>query len=114
MAGELLEAWQRWQGAIDCEQTGKSWDANSLRDCSHRLAAKLHGLGMREGDIVVLMLANTAAFPVALLACLQLRCNPLLLHAATPPAELEATSAGVAARWILHEFLDGVSRLEPD
>jgi acyl-CoA synthetase (AMP-forming)/AMP-acid ligase II len=111
MSGELLRAWQEWRGSILCDHTGRRWPADELRRHADDLATALHAAGLREPDVVVLMAANTVGFPVALLACLQRGCCPLLLHAATPQPELDALLTSVGARWMLHDFVAGQSRI---
>lgn len=111
MTGELLVAWDRWAGSLDCEQTKHTWTACELRESACCFAQTLQAAGLGENDIVAIVLGNTAGFPVALMACLLLRCNPLLLHAATPEPELDAILRTVSARWALHDFIADVSRI---
>jgi len=112
MTNELLQAWEEWNGSVDCEHTKRTWSASELRESVCCFAQTLQAAGLRENDIVALVLGNTVGFPVALMACLRLRCDPLLLHAAIPEPELDAILTTVGARWALHDFIADVSRIE--
>ncbi len=115
MSGELLTAWEAWQGSVACHHTNETWTADSLRHAAASVAHELHRSGVRPREIVGLVLANTVAFPVALVGCLQAGCTPLLLYGGIPRPELDATLAAVGGRWVMHDFVEGVSRLDgPD
>jgi acyl-CoA synthetase (AMP-forming)/AMP-acid ligase II len=112
MSHELLRLWDGWRGSLLCEQTARRWPADDLRRQTSLVTNALAAAGVRERDVVVLVAANTVGFPVALLACLQQGACPLLLHAATPAPELDAVVAAVGARFVVHDFIAGVSRID--
>ncbi|MGD9740255.1 MAG: class I adenylate-forming enzyme family protein [Bauldia sp.] len=108
----LLDLWDRWNGAIACAFTDRTWSSASLRAAEAAIAGTLLRLGLGPHDAVGLMLANTVAFPAALLALLRIGCNPLLIHAGAQRASVERVVREYGVRWLLHDFIDGVSTLE--
>ncbi|MEU5695820.1 AMP-binding protein [Actinosynnema sp. NPDC020468] len=72
--------------AVVADGTRSSYGALDSR--ADRLAAGLHGLGLRSGDRVVVQLPNGAAFAETLLACFRLGVVPVLALAAHRRAEL--------------------------
>jgi len=108
----LLDSWAAWQGALDCAQTGALWSADSLREESSALARRLLESGIAPGVLVALVLANTAAFPVALLGLLELGAHPVLLPAGCRSSELEILAARCGFQWALHDFLEVTSGLD--
>ncbi len=108
---ELLERWREWQGAIDCGHTQAVWAAANLRRLSGDFARTLAQAGLREGECVALVLANTVAFPIAFMAVLELGCNPVLVFAGTQQKELTRILSQFAIKWAIHDFLPGVSRI---
>lgn len=108
----LLESWERWVGAVECGHTGRLWSAAELRARADAASAVFRRLGLARGDIVGLMLANTAAFPVGLAALLQIGCNPLLIHAAAQKPGIERTFHEFGVRHVLHDFVEGASTLQ--
>ena len=110
----LLDRWNGWAGAVECMYTGKTWRAAELRDCAKEAARRFSAAGVKDGDLVVFMLTNTAAFPVMFMALLELGCNPVLVFAGSSPAEICRLAASFGIRWIVHDFNDAVSRLPQD
>ncbi len=109
----VLESWDVWAGALDCGYTARVWQARDLRKLADALVARLSFRQIPPGAPVIFMLANTAAFPVALMALLQKGCNPLLVFAGTPLPSLQRVAAEFGVRFAIHDFIDGVSALEP-
>ncbi len=107
----LLARWRTWNGAIDCGHSERVFSADELRALCDDVAEQLAAAEVKPGDPVVLALANTAAFPVLLMALLQLRCNPILAHPATPLPELKRIAGAYGALFAAHDFIDGVSAL---
>jgi acyl-coenzyme A synthetase/AMP-(fatty) acid ligase len=68
--GPLDRAWAEWEGAVDCGFSERLWSASELRQEVRRAAAHLAGEGVGKGHRVAVMLSNTAAFPVWMMACL--------------------------------------------
>ena len=108
---EMLDHWRQWEGAIDCGFTGKIWSAAELHDLTRGMVNRLIQVGLREGDIVALLLSNTAAFPVALLTLLETGCNPLLIWVATQEVEFNRILADFGIQWAVHDFIEGLSNL---
>ncbi|MCL4217838.1 MAG: acyl--CoA ligase [Candidatus Hydrogenedentes bacterium] len=107
----LLDHWKSWAGAVECMYTGKTWHAAELRERADEAARRFSTAGVKEGDLAVFMLTNTAAFPVVFMALLELGCNPVLVFAGSSSAEIERLAASFGIRWIVHDFNDAVSRL---
>ncbi len=107
----LLHHWRGWDGGIDCGLSGRVWPAADLRELSSATALRLASLGLGPGDPVLLMLGNTAAFPVCLMALLELGCNPLLTHAGSNAPTVARLAAEFGVGRILHDFLDEVTVL---
>ncbi len=108
---ELLAAWRQWKGAVDCEYTGRAWLANELRNLTDKVASRFSRAGLQEGDNAALLLSNTVAFPVLLMALLRIGCNPYLMHAASREEERKRVLAEFFVPWVVHDFIEGVSRL---
>lgn len=109
----LLKRWRAWKGAVDCALCERVFAADELRSIADSIAGQLGYSGLRAGEPVILILANTAAFPVLLMALLQERCNPILTHAATPAPEVRRLAGAFGARFIVHDFVEGLSTLDP-
>ncbi|GMW03125.1 MAG: fatty-acyl-CoA synthase [Candidatus Hydrogenedentota bacterium] len=109
---ELITCWKRWKGGIDCTVTQRLWLSGELREETDRFARVLSAQGVRAGECVVLALANTAAFPVALMALLQLGCNPVLQYAGTTLRELDRTASALGIKWWIHDFVESTSRID--
>ncbi len=106
----LLLHWFKWQGAIECQATGKIWHAKELVEISKTIATNLSKVGLSSGEVVAVVLGNTAAFPVMLMAVLMLDCNPLLLHPGSAPDEIRTLQKQLNFNWIVHDFLSGITR----
>lgn len=110
-ATPLLDLWSGFQGSVDCAASDRNWPADDLRRATDRVALQFSRGGVRPGDPVLLMVANTAAFPVALVALLSLGANPFLTFAGAAEASVRRLVAEFGMRNAVHDFADGVSRL---
>jgi long-chain acyl-CoA synthetase len=108
----LLTLWNNWQGAIDCYYSKKIWTSHELQHISSAFADYLISKGLKECDLVIIAMTNTAAFPVALMALLYVGCNPFLLNASVPQAELERLEKQFNVKYLIHDYIDGVSRFD--
>jgi long-chain acyl-CoA synthetase len=99
----LLDLWSRWKGGIGCAESQRDWPAEELREQSRRATSHLAALGLESSDLVALALPNTVAFPVLLMALLQLGCHPLLVHASSTSAEVCSVVRQHELRWLLIE-----------
>ena len=109
----LLDAWTRWEGAVECAASGRCWSAEVLRREADRLSLELAEAGVERGALVALLVSNTAAFPVALMAVLQHGAHPVLCSATMKSVELSRDAARCGFRWALHAFA-GPSELQRD
>ena len=109
--GPLEQAWTAWTGAIDCTASQRFWTADELRQQSQQASKLLTRHGVEEGQRVALLLSNTAAFPVWLMACLSLGACPVLLAVGTTDAELDGMVASAGISWALHNPTDPASSL---
>jgi acyl-CoA synthetase (AMP-forming)/AMP-acid ligase II len=108
----LLDYWEIWKGNFTCTYSNKNYSADELRLLSDRLTKRLQLLGMQEGENVALILANTVAFPLCLIATLGLKGNPILLHASTTIEELKKISKTVSVKWLIHDSIPLTSRID--
>ena len=111
MTRPLEQAWADWSGAIDCTASQRVWSAAELREEGQRAAQLLRQHGVFPGQRVALLLSNTAAFPVWLMACLSVGACPVLLAVGTTGLELDALVASAAIDWALHNPSDAASSL---
>jgi long-chain acyl-CoA synthetase len=111
---EIVSHWSRWEGAIECAYTGRTWSAKELRHLCALVTEKLFQAGLREGDSVALVLSNTVAFPVTLISLLELAGNPFLVYAAAQEAEVSRVVREFGIPWAVHDFVEGVSRLSKE
>lgn len=107
----LIDCWQHWKGGIDCHYSKQFWPAHELVSESFRLAHGWIEGGMKRGDVIAIVLSNTAAYPVALFAALLIDANPLLLYAGTLQTELADLGDTIKIDWIVHDFIKPLSCL---
>lgn len=81
--------------------TGQRWSFAALDDRAHRLAAGLHGLGLRAGDAVVLALPNVPEFMAVVFALFRLGARPVFALPAHRGTELASFAERADARAIL-------------
>ncbi|MCW5715921.1 MAG: long-chain fatty acid--CoA ligase [Bauldia sp.] len=110
-ATPLLDLWSGFRGAVDCASSGRTWPADDLRGAADIVGRRFARAGVRPGDPVLLMVANTAAFPVALAALLSLGANPFLTFAGAAEATVRRLVGEFGIRHVVHDFAAGVSRL---
>lgn len=111
---ELVNHWLKWQGAIDCSQTNKIWKAGEMIALSKKISQQLKETGIKEGDIVALIMGNTVAFPVILHSVLMIKANPLLLHVSTTDYELNQEFGEIAISWLICDKIESLSRIKED
>ncbi len=76
---------------------------SELRERAERLAAGLHGLGLRRGDTFGLMLVNRPEFHVADLAALHLGATPFSIYNTSAPEQIEYLFGNAETRIALVE-----------
>jgi long-chain acyl-CoA synthetase len=106
--GALLEAWSNWRGSI--ETTDTIWSATELRRETARALEALENMEVKAGHRVAILLSNGPAFPIWLMACLEIGANPVLLGVGTKPAELKRHASGTGLHWAIHNPEDPTSR----
>ncbi len=75
-------------------------EAGDLAGAYHALAKRLRRSGLLPGDRVVMGVGNGPLFITTLVAILEAGGAPLLVHADTPPAELQRTANRFGAKFI--------------
>jgi long-chain acyl-CoA synthetase len=87
-----------------------SWTWGELRERVDRLAGGLHGLGLRKGDTIALMLGNRPEFHQADLAAMMVGATPFSIYMTYAPNQIEYVVSDAGARILITEqqFLDNV------
>jgi long-subunit acyl-CoA synthetase (AMP-forming) len=87
-----------------------SWTWGVLRERVDRLAAGLHGLGLRKGDTIALLLSNRPEFHQADLAAMMVGATPFSIYMQYTPDQIEYVVSDAGARVLITEqqFLDNV------
>ncbi|MGZ3458460.1 MAG: class I adenylate-forming enzyme family protein [Archangium sp.] len=101
--GPLLAAVEAFQGSFFDLERGQYVGPDAFARGWHRLSALLSQHELRPGDRVVMAVGNGPLFPAALAAIVAQGGTPLLLHALTPPSELQRHALQLGARFVLHE-----------
>lgn len=107
----LLKSWEKFKGNIICEYSNRRWEASELVLLSQKLASEFLDAGLKEGDNVPVLLSNTVAYPVVLMALLYIKCNPLLLHVSTNKVDLNKIKNKVTFKFYIHDFIPVTSKL---
>jgi acyl-CoA synthetase (AMP-forming)/AMP-acid ligase II len=99
----ILDAFENYAGSISDLDRGVVCRAETLHTRRAQLNGWLRERGLDAGDRVILCIGNGPAFVTALAAILSVGGSPLLLHADTPPEELNRFAQAFGARFILCE-----------
>ncbi|MBI5924718.1 MAG: AMP-binding protein [Aquabacterium sp.] len=85
---------------------GRAWLFSDIDAASRRMAAYLHGLGLKPGDRVAVMLPNVPQYPVVVAAILRAGMVVVNVNPLYTPRELEhqLKDSGSAAIFILENF----------
>jgi len=102
----LLDVFETYSGSFRDLDRGIECRGDVLRYYRDALVAQMEAAGVEPGDRVILSLGNGPAFISALMAILTVGGSPLLLHADTPPAELERFATSYDVRFLLCEMQD--------
>ncbi|HTI50820.1 MAG TPA: AMP-binding protein, partial [Planctomycetaceae bacterium] len=99
----ILDAFENYSGSITDLDRGAVCRAQILHTRRDQLSDWCRDRGLGTGDRVILSVGNGPAFVTALAAVLSAGGAPLLLHADTPPEELNRFAQSFGARFILCE-----------
>ena len=80
-----------------------SYTYAELRERAERLAAGLHGLGLRRGDTFGIMLVNRPEFHVVDLAALHVGATPFSIYNTSAPEQIEYLFGDAGTRIALTE-----------
>ena len=89
--------------AVRTPDDAVSYTFAALRERAERLAAGLHGLGLRRGDSLGIMLVNRPEFHVVDLACLCVGATPFSIYNTSAPEQIEYLFGDAGARIALTE-----------
>ena len=103
---------ERTPDAVALVHEGETTRYAELERAANRLARRLAGLGVREGDFVTLGLPNGRPFVEALFACWKLGATPQPISPKLPAAEREAILALVAPKYVFELPLDASAESE--
>ncbi len=96
----LLGAIDGYRGTIQDLDRGSAVTAPEFHRGRQALSHRLRESGLRDGDRVVVALANGPQFIATLDAVLRCGGSPVLAHVLTPPAELKRTALRFGARFV--------------
>jgi acyl-CoA synthetase (AMP-forming)/AMP-acid ligase II len=99
----ILDAFESYAGSITDLDRGVVCRAETLHTRRDQLSDWCRDRGLTSGDRVIVCVGNGPAFVTALTAILSAGGSPLLLHAETPPEELNRFAQAFGARFILSE-----------
>jgi long-subunit acyl-CoA synthetase (AMP-forming) len=87
-----------------------SWTWGELRDKVDALAGGLHGLGLRKGETIALLLGNRPEFHLADLAAMMVGATPFSIYMTYAPNQIEYVVSDAGAKILITEqqFLDNV------
>ena len=80
-----------------------SWTWGELRERVDRLAGGLHGLGLRKGDTIALLLGNRPEFHLADLAAMMVGATPFSIYMTYAPNQIEYVVSDAGARILITE-----------
>src|SRR3954454_22262602 len=86
------------------------WTWNDLREKTDALAGALHGLGLRRGDTIALMISNRPEFHLADLAAMMVGATPFSIYMTYAPGQIAYVVGDADAKIIITEeqFADNV------
>src|SRR4051795_13635190 len=96
--------------AVRTKDDEVSWTWGELRERVDALAAGLHGLGLRKGDTIALMLGNRPEFHLADLAAMMVGATPFSIYMTYAPNQIEYVVSDAGAKVLIteQEYLDNV------
>jgi long-chain acyl-CoA synthetase len=109
-AFRLTAAQRAGEVAVRTKDDEISWTWGELRERVDALAAGLHGLGLRKGDTIALMLGNRPEFHLADLAAMMVGATPFSIYMTYAPNQIEYVVSDAGAKILITEqqYLDNV------
>jgi long-chain acyl-CoA synthetase len=109
-AFRLTAAEREGDCAVKTLDGSTSWTWGELRDRADALAGGLHGLGLRKGDTIALMLGNRPEFHLADIAAILVGATPFSIYMTYAPNQIAYVVGDADARIIITEqtFLEQV------
>ncbi len=98
------------QVAVRAPDDSVSYTFSELKERAERLAAGLHGLGLRRGDTFGIMLVNRPEFHVVDLAALHVGATPFSIYNTSAPEQIEYLfgDAGTRIALVERQFIERV------
>ena len=89
--------------AVRTADDSTSWTWKDLRERVDTLAAGLHGLGLRKGDTIALLLGNRPEFHLCDLAAVTVGATPFSIYMTYAPNQIEYVVQDAAAKILITE-----------
>jgi long-subunit acyl-CoA synthetase (AMP-forming) len=89
--------------AIRTKDDAVSWTWAQLRERVDALAGGLHGLGLRKGDTIALLLGNRPEFHLADLAAMMVGATPFSIYMTYAPNQIEYVVSDAGAKILITE-----------
>ena len=102
-AFRLTAAEREGDCAVKTLDGSTSWTWGELRDRADALAGGLHGLGLRKGDTIALMLGNRPEFHLADIAAILVGATPFSIYMTYAPNQIAYVVGDADARIIITE-----------
>ena len=107
-AFRITSAQRAGEVAVRTKDDEISWTWGELRDKVDALAGGLHGLGLRKGETIALLLGNRPEFHLADLAAMMVGATPFSIYMTYAPNQIEYVVSDAGAKILITEqqFLD--------
>jgi long-subunit acyl-CoA synthetase (AMP-forming) len=102
-AFRLTSAQRADEVAVRTKDDEISWTWGELRERVDALAAGLHGLGLRKGDAIALLLGNRPEFHLADLAAMMVGATPFSIYMTYAPNQIEYVVSDAGAKILITE-----------
>lgn len=99
----ILDAVEHYRGSIVDLDASRTVTADEFAWAREALVAGLRRYGLAPGDRVIVAVANGPLFIATLAAVLTCEASPLLVHAKTPPGEIQRYAERFGARFLACE-----------
>jgi long-chain acyl-CoA synthetase len=102
-AFRLTSAQRASDGAVRTLDGETDWTWGELREKVDALAAGLHGLGLRKGETIALLLGNRPEFHLADIAAMMVGATPFSIYMTYAPGQIAYVVGDAGARIIITE-----------